>query len=348
MVISLRDICEHFPIVGVVQRVEVYGSGHINDTYKITADNGLFILQKINTLVFKDVQGLTNNFLRVSRFFAAQNRISEARIQVPELYPTNEGNYLFEESPRDYWRLMNFIPDSRSFDKVEDAALAREGGRAYGLFFRMLDNFPVEDLTETIPDFHNLEFRWRNFQKSLQKDRARRVKEAKDEIRFVEKRIDGMREIIRPAVAGKLPLRVTHNDTKINNVLFNQSGRAVAVVDLDTVMPGFVLYDFGDAVRTFCNTALEDEQDLGKVHFNIGYFEQFHTGFLEEAEPVLTAGERALLPASARLMTFIIGLRFLTDFLDGDTYYKTAYPTHNLIRTKGQFKLLHEMEMAGL
>ena len=344
MVTSLRDICANFPIVGEVKWVEVYGSGHINDTYRIRTVEREFILQKINSRVFRNIEGLTSNFQKVSAFITNKIRETDSTMQLPELYPAQSGEFVFQEQPDAYWRLMNFIPGSHSYDRVKSADLAREGGRAYGCFVRMLADFPAEELVETIPRFHDIDFRLQNYDAALERDIAGRKKELSAEIDLVVRYAPMMRYIKKLGEEGEIPLRVTHNDTKINNVLFDSQGKAVAIVDLDTVMPGYVHYDFGDAIRTFTNSALEDEADLQKVQFRKDYYDAFHEGFLSQTDAILNATEKQYLPHSALLMTFIIGLRFLTDYLEGDTYYRTAYEQHNLVRARNQFHLLNQME----
>ena len=239
---------------------------------------------------------------------------------------------------------MSFIEDSKSYDVVPNEQIALEGGKAYGKFIKILSDFPANDLKETIPQFHDIDFRLRNFENVIDTDIAGRVKETQTEIDFIRQRASQMYQILQLGIAGKIPLRVTHNDTKINNVLFNPEDKAIAVIDLDTVMPGYVHYDFGDAIRTFTNTANEDEADLSKVSINMAYFKAFARGFLSETREILSPDEKNHLAFSALLMTYIIGLRFLTDYLNGDTYFKTAYPEHNLVRARNQFKLLENME----
>ena len=341
---DLKKIVSRFPDVKNVKSITPFGSGHINDTYKVETATGRFILQRINHIVFKNVEGLTDNIVKVTQFLSQKLEGTDSDMQVVELFKADTGKYFVNDEDGNFWRVMSFIEGSKSYDLVENDDIAYKGGKAYGLFVKLLSDFPVDTLVDTIPDFHNIDFRLDNFRKAVKADVAGRVEGLPDEIEFVEKRAEEMRKILLLGQKGEIPLRVTHNDTKINNVLFNDAGEAISVIDLDTVMPGYIHYDFGDAIRTFTNRANEDEEDLSKVSMNIRYYKAFAEGFLSETKTVLTDTELKYLPFSARLMTYIIGLRFLTDYLDGDVYYKTKYATHNLVRAKVQFRLIESME----
>jgi len=342
---DLIDIVKVFPVVSdKIQQIIPFGSGHINDTYKLESVSGTYVLQRINHHIFKDVPALTANIIKVTDFMARKIDSSGSAMKIPCFYPTRNNRYFYRDSLGNYWRLMCFIEDTRSYDLVPNADIAYQGGKAYGWFVQSLSDFPVAELTETIPLFHDIDFRLQNFNNAIDKDAVNRVGEIKQEIEFINRRAGEMHRILQLGKAKKLPLRVTHNDTKINNVLFNQDHQSIAVIDLDTVMPGYVHYDFGDAIRTFTNTANEDEPDLSKVGINMDYFKAFSRGFLSETQEILSPLEKKYLAFSARLMTYIIGLRFLTDYLNGDTYFKTAYPEHNLVRARNQFRLVESME----
>ena len=336
------DILSHFPILNEVESVETFGSGHINDTFKVKVDDTQYILQRVNHHVFKNVKGLTDNIIKVTAYISKHLRDTD--MQTLQFFPTFEGEFIVQDASGDYWRLMQFVEGSKVFDLVDNKSVAFSGGKAYGWFVKMLKDFTAETLIDTIPDFHNIDFRLSNFRQAVRKDKVGRLKEVTLEVDFVEKRAEEMRKILLAGEAGEIPLRVTHNDTKISNVLFNEKDEAICVIDLDTVMPGYVLYDFGDAIRTFTNTAKEDEKDLSKVTINMDYYKAFAQGFLSETQDILSPKELELLPFSARFMAYIMGLRFLTDYLDGDPYYKVEYTGHNLVRAKGQFRLLEEME----
>jgi len=342
---DLFKIAKNFRLNGIVRNVFPFGSGHINDSYKVLSSERNYLLQRVNQEVFKDVRGLTSNLVRVTEYLSdliAEN--NPDGMQVLNTIRANNGNYFFTNEEGDCWRVFDFIEGSKSYDIAENTDLAFEGGKTYGWFIKMLDQFPADTLTETLPKFHDIQFRLDNFRNSVNKDVAERVGEAKKEIDFVEKHAEEMSKIHILGIDEKIPLRVTHNDTKINNVLFNEDNKGICVIDLDTVMPGYVHFDFGDAIRTFTNTADEDEKNLSKVSMDIDLFKAFSEGFLSETKDILKKTEISTLAFSAKLMTFIIGLRFLTDYLDGDVYYKTKYPEHNLIRARVQFKLVESME----
>ena len=327
-----------------IQNVTPYGSGHINDTYKVETDNKNYLLQRVNHEIFKNVEGLTNNIVKITDHInqkLQQNNLSMVSLKLRE---AAGGKYIFQDDEGNYWRLFDFVKDSLSYDLVENPGLAFEGGKAYGWFVKTLADFPVNELVETIPDFHNAKFRIDNFRKAVKDNVAGRLESVKNEVESLEQRFDEMMHIYTLGQAGKIPLRVTHNDTKINNVLFNEKGEGICVIDLDTVMPGFVHYDFGDSIRTFTNTANEDEQDLEKVSINMDLFKSFTEGFLSRTKNLLNPVEIDNLAFSAKYITYEQAIRFLSDFLNGDVYYKTKYKEHNLQRAKVQFKLLKSME----
>jgi Ser/Thr protein kinase RdoA (MazF antagonist) len=241
--------------------------------------------------------------------------------------------------------MNNYVTDSLSYDEIGIDSIAFEAGRAFGLFQYLTADMDPSGLFEVLPGFHDAQLRLSNFRKSVERDVAGRRSSVNGDIRFAEARAEKMQQIKQLGEAGKIPLRVTHNDTKCNNVLFSPEDKAIAIVDLDTIMPGYSLYDFGDAIRTGTNTAAEDEQNLDKVGINLDLFEAYTGGYLSVALPSLNQVELEHLAFSARYMTWLIGLRFLTDYLDGDVYYKTSFPEHNLHRARVQFKLLESMEM---
>ncbi len=344
MVGRLKNICNNFKIESKVNSIIPFGSGHINDTFKVATENKNYLLQRINHNIFKNVEGLTNNITKVTKHLNQKAKSQNSNVDVLTALETINGKFIFRDNDGNYWRMFHFIENSRSYNLVESADLALEGGKSYGRFMMMLNDFPAKDLIETIPQFHDIQSRLDNFYQSVEKDYAKRVGGVDKEIDYVNSQAEAMKQIHQLGENKLIPLRVTHNDTKINNVLFNAQGEGICVIDLDTVMSGYVHFDFGDAIRTFTNTADEDEKDLTKVSMNMDYFKAFTTGFMSEMKSVLTETEKETLAFSAKLMTFIIGLRFLTDYLDGDVYYKTKYPEHNLIRASVQFKLLESME----
>jgi len=351
-VICLKDIlhiASKFRIDCTPIGFERIGSGHINDSYHIKTDPEEareFVLQRVNHQVFTDVPMLTDNILKVTKHIS--KKIDEGKHEIPfeslHLIPSSENLLYYKDEDGNYWRMYNHIRGSRSYDLVPGPELAHEGGKAFGLFLKLTSDMDAAGLSETIRDFHNIETRFEAFRRVCREDPKGRIEEAKEEIRFVEERAEEMHTILKLGRSGQIPLRVTHNDTKFNNILFDSNNRAVCIVDLDTVMPGYVLYDFGDAIRTGANTGAEDEPDLSKVNIDLELFKAYSRGFIETAGDSLTPNEIKHLAFSARFMTFIISLRFLTDHLAGDTYYKIHFPGHNLQRARAQLKLVQSME----
>jgi hypothetical protein len=347
---NIIDIVSHFRIEGSLASFSPIGSGHINDSYLIKttpASSPDYVLQRINHQIFKDIPGLMNNILIVTRHIESKIRSGDSAAQgltALHLIPMNENEYYYKDDEGNFWRMYNFNPGTKSFDIVESPLMAYEGGRAFGLFQYLTADIPGESLTETIPDFHDISKRLETFYKIVKHDSVNRVKDVLKEIDFAEKREEEMKTILQLGKAGKIPVRVTHNDTKFNNILFDENKKAVCIVDLDTVMPGYVLYDFGDAIRTGANMAAEDEKDLSKVKIDLELFESYTRGYLSVASEFLNRTEKEFLAFSAKFMTYIIGLRFLTDHIDGDRYYRIHFENHNLQRARAQFRLLESME----
>jgi len=350
--LDLEKIIVQFETRGSINNYIPYGSGHIHDTYLVETaetESSNYLLQKINNKVFIHVPEMMKNIDIITRHMKDKLRQipdSQPSREVLTLVPTAKGNTYYIDDKDQYWRMYQYIAETKSLEKAENAIQAEEGGKALGKFQRLLADFPSNSLHITIPDFHHIRKRLRAFKYAVDKDTHHRAEQVTEEIQFVRKRRDEMSLIYKLGKAGFLPERVTHNDTKFNNLLFDDTDKVVAWVDLDTVMPGFIHYDFGDAIRTLANTTLEDDEDLNKVHFHFNYFQSFTKGYLSEAESVLTPIEVIHLAFSAKLMTYLMGLRFLTDYLAGDVYYKIQRPDHNLIRARNQFKLLEEMENA--
>ncbi|WP_445738689.1 phosphotransferase enzyme family protein [Mariniflexile sp.] len=322
-------------------------SGHINDTYLIlTKNRPYFVLQRINHGVFKDVPGLINNKVAISRH--VQNKLShlpkeELERQVLRFAPTKDNNAFYQDETGNYWNLMYFIDDSLTFETVKDVEVAYEGGKIFGEFLNLTSDFDVSKLTEIIPKFHDMSFRYSQFNSALQSASKERLFKGTTAIDYVVELKEEMHILQNLKESGDIKLRVTHNDTKISNALFSKDNKGLCVIDTDTVMPGIVHYDFGDAIRTICNTAAEDETNLDLVSFNTHYYNAYTKGFLEKVKDSLSPMEIEYLPLGAKTMIFIMGLRFLTDFLNNDVYYKTKYPEHNFDRAKNQFKLLQSL-----
>ncbi|MEI6435755.1 MAG: aminoglycoside phosphotransferase family protein [Bacteroidota bacterium] len=347
---NLIQIASHFIPESHIASVDSFGSGHINDSYFVKTapeSDGYYILQRINHQIFKNVPQLTDNILKVTTHIRERLRKEPKKFpdfQVFQQVQCKTGNFFFQDDAGNYWRMIDYIRGSKSYDVVESPEMAYQAGKGFGIFQELTSDLDANSLYEVLPNFHNIVYRLENFRRTLENDPAGRVKSTQNEISFVEQRAGEMHKILSLGESGAIPMRVTHNDTKINNVLFNDRNKAISVVDLDTVMPGYILYDFGDAIRTGASTSAEDEPDLEKVNFSLPLFEAYTTGYLEIAKGFLSQPEIDNLAFSAKFMTYLIGLRFLTDHLDGDRYYKIHFPGHNLVRAMAQFRLVENME----
>lgn len=341
---KLINIIRQFSIDGVVVTINPFGSGHINDTYKVVTSENDYLLQRINHLVFRDVEGLMQNLIAVTEFLSNKIENEDCLMHIPKSIPSFDDKFHIRDEKGNWWRVFEFIQESFSYDRVTSNDIAYEGGRSYGWFVKTLDDFRSDGLVETIPGFHNASFRIKNFKKAVDNDIAGRVSGVKTLVDDLMDRSDSMMLIHNLGKSGQIPVRVTHNDTKINNVLFNKQNKGMCVIDLDTVMPGYVHFDFGDAIRTFTNSANEDEKERGKVSMNLNYYTAFTDGFLSETQEILTKEELETLAFSAKYITYEQAIRFFTDYLEGDQYYKINFPEHNLIRTQSQVWLLQSME----
>ncbi len=344
---KIENVIAEFALVGALKSCTPYGSGHINDTYLVDMQQKRYILQKINTHVFSNAKALMQNISQITQFL--KQKIVEAGgdpyRETLNLVPTQQGTYYFQDHDHCFWRCYDFIEDSISYDIVRAPEDFYQCGIAFGHFQSLLADFPAKILFETIPNFHNTPLRYQTFLQAVSADSHQRADEASEEISFIRQRAGELSELTDSLKQGKLPLRVTHNDTKLNNCLFDRRSRkAICVIDLDTVMPGLVAYDFGDSIRFGASTAAEDEPDLKKVHFSLPLYESYTKGFLEAAGKSLTSEELCSLPVGAKLMTLECGIRFLTDYLEGDVYFKISHEKHNLERCRTQLKLVSEME----
>ncbi len=328
-----------------------YGSGHINNTYCVVCQpsegNSIrFILQGLSSEAFPHPEELMENFVGITshlRKKIAENGGDPER-ETLSLIQTKDGKDFYRDSQGKVWRLIPFIENTDTFQRATPE-LFEASARAFGRFQKLLADYPAETLHETILRFHDTENRYALFEEAVAANKAGRAGNVADEIAFVRARKADCSVAVQALREGKLPLRVTHNDTKLNNVLFDSTtGEGICVIDLDTTMPGLSINDFGDSIRFGSNHCDEDEKDLSKVNFDIGLFEVYTRGFLEGAENCLTEAELEYLPWGARLMTLECGIRFLTDYLNGDTYFRIHYPEHNLVRSRTQFKLVHDME----
>lgn len=325
---------------------EPFGSGHINDTYRIFvkgATTPRYVLQRINTSVFPNIAQLSGNIHRVTEHLKAKASV-ETLLVVPTLYKNLQGNYWVEDNNGGCWRLMDYVPESLSYDLATHTQLPFEAGKAYGWFITNLVDLPYPPLFSVIPRFHDLPFRLEELDEAVRVNYQGRTQQQFDLLNFYYDRREPLLAFNSMVIKGEIPYRTTHNDTKINNILFDTANKALAVIDLDTVMPGIVHYDYGDAVRTICATALEDEEDLSRVGVNLEFLDAFTKGFLGHTATTLNRTELQTLPIAPLLMTYLMGIRFLADYLRGDTYYKIKHPLHNLNRAMNQAALIVDLE----
>lgn len=343
---DIRSVADRFDLRGRFLDATPYGNGHINDTYAATFDRdgtrARFIIQRINHNVFRNPPALMDNIQRVTAHLKSRAAGEPERNQrFLAVIPTRDGGPFYQDARGNYWRVYNFIEKARTYETVQSPRQAFEAAGAFGRFQRLLADLPAPRLHDTIPDFHHTPKRFEALETTIETDSVNRAGLAKPEIEFASNR----KEICRLLLDANLPERVTHNDTKLNNVMLDDAtGQGVCVIDLDTVMPGLAPYDFGDMVRTTTSPAREDERDLSKVTLQFPMFEALARGYLASAAEFLTSREKALLVFSAKLITFEIGIRFLADFLAGDRYFKVHRDGHNLDRCRTQFKLVESIE----
>ena len=348
---NIEKIVGQFCIEGEVIEHVPFGNGHINITKLVTVKNGdetvQYVLQRINKNVFKNPDQLMENYVGVTKFI--RKKIEEMGgdplREVINAIPAKTGKPYIIDEEGEYWRLLVYVTDSMSYDKVERPEQFYDSAVSFGDFQYMLRDYPAETLHETIVNFHNTPDRFRQLSEAIANDAKGRLKEVEAEVAFAREREAFAHTLEDAHKEGRLPLRVTHNDTKLNNILFDtNTGKALCVVDLDTIMPGYSVNDFGDSIRFGATTALEDETDLSLVNFDISLYELYVKGFIEGAKGGLTEGELEMLPIGAIMMTFECGMRFLADYLNGDTYFRIHRPSHNLDRCRNQFKLVADME----
>ena len=347
---TVLAIAANFDLGGTPVAIKELTAGNINQSYRLDMGEGAhaphYVLQRINTVAFKDPAALMENIGLVTSHIRASYEAEgmDPDRRVLSFAKASNGTLLYTDPEGGAWRAYVYVDDVTAYNSIESAELFYEAGRGFGEFQTRLSNFPAEKLSETIPGFHNTARRYETFLASVERDVAGRVAELSEEISFFNTR-KGLMSSIVERLGGELPLRVTHNDTKLNNVLMdNATGKALCVIDLDTVMPGSALYDYGDAVRFGACTAAEDEPDTSKIGFDMTLFEAFTKGFVSATAGNLTDTEIKLLPLGIAVITCELALRFLTDYIDGDVYFKTAYEGHNLVRARAQMKLLTEVE----
>ena len=358
---KMFDIVSLFETVGKIEEVRPLGPGFINDTLIVKCVDGdavvRYILQRKNHNVFPDVPGMMNNIVMVTAHIKAKveaaggdpmrevltvvERRQESLTEEEKALPYS--NLYYKDADGNFWAMCTFIEGSVTYEKADTPALAYKGGQGIGKFQAQLADFNVP-LSETIKGFHNIRWRFQQWEEALKKDAAGRVKDLAEEISWIESRKDEMLAFWSLVENGTIPTRVTHNDTKISNILFDEAGEVLCVIDLDTCMSSTSLNDFGDAIRSYTNTGAEDDRDLSKVSMSLEMFKAYAEGYLSERKASMTESELEWLAFSARYITFEQVLRFLMDYIDGDTYYKTNAPDHNLVRTHAQYKLLQSME----
>ncbi len=350
MTFNIREVFKHFNIDGRFAVSSPYGNGHINDTFaaiiKKQDKQVRYLFQRINHDVFKDPAKVMDNIHRVTKH--QQFKLGDhpdARRRSLVLVPCRDGRLYHQDKYGNFWRCCDFIEKASTFDVVETPVQAYQTARIFGQFQKDLVDLPGKRLYETIPDFHNTPKRFSNFQLALEKDPFNRAAKVKEETEFILSRESMTRKLLDLHARGEIPERVTHNDTKLNNLLIDdKTGEGICVIDLDTVMPGLALYDFGDMVRTATSPVLEDERNLSIVTMQIHLYDALVKGYLSSAREFLTQAEKAHLAFSGKLLTFETGMRFLTDFLEGDAYFKTHRQGHNLDRCRNQFKLVTSIE----
>jgi len=341
---NFEEILDSFKISG---KITPFGSGHINDTFLIESGEKKYTLQRINSDVFKTPADVMSNIIAVTQHIKDKVKTNGGDVtrEVLNFLPAQDGNYFYKDSTGNYFRVYAFIDDVVTYDIVEKPSDFYHSAKAFGKFQKLLSDFPADQLHETLPNFHNTKARFENLKKAVLENKSGRLNNVRGEVEFFFEREADTGIVLDAIRAGEVPVRVTHNDTKLNNVLIDkQSGEAICVIDLDTVMPGSLLYDYGDSLRFGTNTAAEDETDLSLVSCSLEYFEAYTKGFLEELSDCLTKRETELLAFSAKLLTLECGMRFLSDYLDGDTYFKIHRENHNLDRARTQIKLVSDME----
>ena len=348
----LNEVIERFRFQGRLVDQRPYGSGHINDTYLLTFENGneepgRAILQRMNKNVFPKPAALMENIMNVTAYLRGKilENGGDPERETLNVIPTKDGEACYVDAKGDYWRSYVFITDATSYDQVEDPEHFYQSAVAFGRFQRLLSDYPADTLHEIIEGFHDTRARYSLFEKAVREDQMGRAASVMREIEFLRERksvADCFGELLDK---GEIPLRVTHNDTKLNNIMIdNQTGKGICVIDLDTVMPGLVMNDFGDSIRFGASTAAEDEQDLSRVSCSMELFELYARGFMKGCGRSLTEREIQLMPMGAKVMTYECGMRFLTDYLEGDTYFKIHREHQNLDRCRTQLKLVEDME----
>ena len=345
---DIQEIFLKFKIPSPPISYQTKQSGNINRTYAVTTADGVqYILQQVNTYVFKDPDALMENIANVTAFLAEKIKKSggDPMRQTLNLLPAKDGSYCYKEPASDsIWRIYYLVKDTVAYDSAIRSGILYEAAKAFGVFQRQLEDYPAETLHETIPNFHNTAMRYEAFEKAVQEDAAGRAASVSEEIKKLRAFKHYASLIVGGIAEGRIPVRVTHNDTKLNNILMDaETGKGICVIDLDTVMPGSLLYDFGDSIRFAANNTAEDDPDLSRIFLRLDLYEEYVSGFLAGVGDAITCEEIALLPESVLILTYELALRFMTDYLDGDKYFKILSPDHNLIRTRAQLRLTEDI-----
>ncbi len=343
----LKNVLLHFGIEGDVESVCPIKTGHINQTNVVSVKGHLYTVQNINTYVFPDADGVMENILSVTEHLRGKvlARGGDPVREVLHFYRTAEGKGNWKDEEGRQWRVYDYVDDALTYNIAEDLQILTDAGLAFGNFQKLLSDFPGASLNETIADFHNTKKRFANLEAGIARDAVGRVSKVSDEIAFFRARAEKASRLVTGIEQGILPLRVTHNDTKFNNILIDiATQKPLCVIDLDTIMPGLAAYDFGDAIRFCANSAAEDEKDLSKVFFCMDKYEAFAKGFIGGADGFFSEAELDSMAWGALIMTLECGSRFLLDYLDGDKYFQTHYEDHNLDRAHTQMKLAADME----
>lgn len=349
---TIKEVAKHFQFEGNLVHMEPWGNGHINDTYVLTFEIGKMgsirvILQRINKSVFPNPEEVMENIMNITNHLHKKilEKGGNPYRETLNIIPTIDGKPCYQESENDFWRATMFIADATCYDVAESTEDFYQSAVAFGKFQNMLADFPAEELHETIKNFHNTKSRFMNFKKAVEEDIAGRAETVRDEIQFVLDHEKDACYFVDLIEKNEVPIRVTHNDTKLNNIMIdNKTHEGICVIDLDTTMPGLAMYDFGDSIRFGASTGEEDERDLSKVSCSMELFEAYTKGFIEGCGGKLTDKEIELLPMGAKVITYECGMRFLTDYLQNDVYFKTSRKEHNLDRARTQFKLVSDME----
>ncbi len=345
---NLNEIANAFAIAGVVAEVKPMGEGFINDTFVIKTENdgSEYILQRKNKSIFTDIPAMMNNILLVTEHIKAQvvaNGGDPLR-EALTVTPAKDGNLYHQTADGEFWAVCLFVKDTIAYEAADTPELAFQGGKGIGKFQKQLSDFDSSQLVDILPGFHNIKFRFNQWDEAIKNDAAGRVKDLATEIAWIEERREDMSKFWELVESGAIPKRVTHNDTKINNILFDKQGNVLCVIDLDTVLGSICLNDFGDAIRYVTNTGAEDDKNLDNVNMDMSLFAGYTRGYLSEAATFLSDIEIEYLAFSAKYITYEQVLRFLMDYIMGDTYYRIKYPEHNIDRTRAQYKLLQSIE----